>query len=668
MEITETHLIILCLVLLALSVAANMYWVAFGNTKKENKNDQNEKTSDAVDLYLTEQISETKKFLKGKPDESLPKLNNKVVALRTAYLNIEKKAYQNKPGSTLYWRILDDRLQKLLTVFLPQLFGREAQMKELENRINLLKERIKTISKDSPESKSNKKSITLLNDFLDHYRSSVQDQQTINKYLNKMERSVGRVEQPEYRQFFRQAKHAREYARESIGALDQLHTSLDDQLNNISNLENEVLRIKAESDEDPLNAEAQAKYERVKHELDIAKADNNKLTDYISKLKTRLLEYDKATSEREDKVSISIKSQDGNKQQVTALSDEIRDLGTEIASITDQEIGRLRDLLKRQRESITTMDSTIDEMQSALKNTKEKSEKKDSKIESLLANVRESEMCIQTLEEQIDELNNQLNIGNASADAVNEDDFDALNHELTRIKTELDEVSQENERNEEQLLFISEALEASSLEDLAAMLYQQLIDYHCEPSIEIHYQGKIVNISVTGKMEKQDRLVVKSMNINETNIDSSGRSIKFHMPHIFGIVRSSKDTAKFQARQKRILSILKATNLLIEKTGSMQLYKKHRKTLDMCQNTVKKVAYEVDKGFELHHNRTKDVITGSVGQLQDIARSAGLEQTKVDAFEDIQSEALKELEADATTRLKTRKQFLTLIQQLSDAE
>ncbi len=668
MEITETHLIILCLVLLALSVAANMYWVAFGNTKKENKNDQNEKTSDAVDLYLTEQISETKKFLKGKPDESLPKLNNKVVALRTAYLNIEKKAYQNKPGSTLYWRILDDRLQKLLTVFLPQLFGREAQMKELENRINLLKERIKTISKDSPESKSNKKSITLLNDFLDHYRSSVQDQQTINKYLNKMERSVGRVEQPEYRQFFRQAKHAREYARESIDALDQLHTSLDDQLNNISNLENEVLRIKAESDEDPLNAEAQTKYERVKHELDIAKADNNKLTDYISKLKTRLLEYDKATSEREDKVSISIKSQDGNKQQVTALSDEIRDLGTEIASITDQEIGRLRDLLKRQRESITTMDSTIDEMQSALKNTKEKSEKKDSKIESLMANVRESEMCIQTLEEQIDELNKQLNIGNASADAVNEDDFDALNHELTRIKTELDEVSQENERNEEQLLFISEALEASSLEDLAAMLYQQLIDYHCEPSIEIHYQGKIVNISVTGKMEKQDRLVVKSMNINETNIDSSGRSIKFHMPHIFGIVRSSKDTAKFQARQKRILSILKATNLLIEKTGSMQLYKKHRKTLDMCQNTVKKVAYEVDKGFELHHNRTKDVITGSVGQLQDIARSAGLEQTKVDAFEDIQSEALKELEADATTRLKTRKQFLTLIQQLSDAE
>ncbi len=668
MQITETHIIIICLVLLVLSLAANIYWVFLGAKTKESGSEEADHEDSLIEQYLSSQISETKKFLKGKPDEKLPNLNNKVVALRTAYLNIEKKAYQHDPTSKIYWRVINDRLLKLLTVFLPQLFGREAQMKELENRINLLKQRIKVMGGESKESKSKEKSMKMLNEFLEHYRSSVQDQQTINKYLNKMERSVGRAEQPEYRQFFRQAKHAREYARESMDALDQLHSSLDDQLNNISSLENEVLRIKKESDEDPLNDQAQAKYEKLKKELDIAKADNNQLTGYIADLKARLLEYDKATSEREDKVSISIKSKDDDKSEVIALSDEIRDLSTEIAGITDKEIGRLRELLKRQRESISTMDSTIDEMQDKLQRSTEDAEKKDAEIARLMANVRESEMCIQTLEEQVDELNKQLDLGPSSEDGVTDEDFDSLSSELERIKTELDEVTQENERNEEQLLFLSEALEANSLEDLAAMLYQQLIDYHCEPSLEIDYQGKVVNISASGKMQKQDRMLIKHMNINETNIDSSGRSIKFRMPHVFGIVRSDKEVEKFKVAQKRILALLKITNLLIEKTGAVQLYKKHRKTLDMCQNTVKKVAYEVDKGFEFHHSRTKDLITSSVGQLQDIARSAGLEQNKVDAFEDIQDEAFKELEADNATRLKMRKKFLSLIQQLSEAE
>ncbi len=247
-----------------------------------------------------------------------------------------------------------------------------------------------------------------------------------------------------------------------------------------------------------------------------------------------------------------------------------------------------------------------------------------------------------------------------------EDSFNQLSHELNKIKNELSEVISQKEMNDDLIAYFNEAVQADSMEDLASLLYQQLMDYACEPSMEFHYGGKSIVVSKSGKIGRKDKLLIQNMQINECDVGGEGHSIKFRMLNMYGVLRSGDSPDKFQASQKRIIATIKITDRLVEKIGATQLFKGHKKTIGDCQNSLKKTAFEIDKSLELQTSRTKTLVTASVGQLQDIARSAGLEHQKVEAFQDIEQEAIKELESDESIRLNTRKKFLSLIHELDN--
>ncbi len=633
-----------------------------GNKQEDTVDDTPDEVQsiEGIEAYIDTQILETKKFLNGKAPDGMPPLDTKVTALRTAYLNIEKKAYQQGVSSKPYWLLINDKLLKLLKVFLPQLFGRDTHIYELEKRVQLLKERIKVMG-DNGDFKGKEKALKTLDGFLSRYRESTKDQGIIDRYMNKIERSVGKFEEPEYRSFYKQTREARKYAKSSMETLAKLNEKLSSQLDNVESLEGEVVRMKGACDEDPINEEAQRRYEEVKKELAAARKDNAELSEYVNQLKKRIIEYDKNVSDKENKFILSI--QEGKVQEKSnELAEEVRDLSTEIATVTDREIDRLRGLLNRQRTSISSLDETVDDLRVKLKLTESELSTKDSEISALRHNLKESEMCIETLEQQVNELVERPD------DEVefSEDSFNQLSDELTKIKNELSDVINQKEMNDDLIAYFNEAVQADSMEDLASLLYQQLMDYSCEPSMEFHYGGKSIVVSKSGKIGRKDKLLIQNMQVNECDVGSEGHSIKFRMLNMYGVLRSGESPEKFQGSQKRIIATIKITDRLVEKIGATQLFKGHKKTIGDCQNRLKKAAFEIDKSLELQTSRTKTLVTASVGQLQDIARSAGLEHQKVDAFQDIEVEAIKELESDESLRLNTRKKFLSLIHELDN--
>ncbi len=663
MDIAQIHIIYVLVGIVLISIAMNVYWIVMGNKQEEGEEETSDEVQsiEGIEAYIDSQILETKKFLNGKTPEGMPPLDTKVTALRTAYLNIEKKAFQQGVSSKSYWLLINDKLLKLLKVFLPQLFGRDTHIYELEKRVQLLKERIKVMGKNG-DFQGKEKALKTLDGFLARYRESSKDQGIIDRYMNKIERSVGKFEEPEYRSFYKQTHEARRYAKSSMETLAKLNEKLSDQLDNVESLEDEVVRMKGAADEDPINEEAQKRYEEVKKELAAARKDNAELSEYVNQLKKRIIEYDKNVSEKENKFILSIK--EGKIQEKSnELAEEVRDLSTEIATVTDREIDRLRGLLNRQRTSISSLDETVDDLRVKLKLTENELSTKDAEIRALRHNLQESEMCIETLEQQVNELVDRTD---ENEEEISEDSFNRLSDELDKIKNELSDVISQKEMNDDLIAYFNEAVQADSMEDLASLLYQQLMDYSCEPSMEFHFGGKSIVVSKSGKIGRKDKLLIQNMQINECDVGSEGRSIKFRMLNMYGVLRTGDSPEKFLESQKRIIATIKITDRLVEKIGATQLFKGHKKTIGDCQNRLKKAAFEIDKSLELQSSRTKTLVTASVGQLQDIARSAGLEHQKVDAFQDIEVEAIKELESDESLRLNTRKKFLSLIHELDN--
>ena len=650
------------------SIGLNCYWFVVrknsaGNSEPPGSANQQQQGSNLIIEFLQRQIAQTKAFLKTQPEPGLPKLNHKTIALRTAYLNIERRGLGYGESSNDYWDYLNRRLLKLLETFMPQLFGRDSQIQELENRVSLLKQRIQALAKHSAASSEN--AIQTLDEFLAQHKKTVKDQPDISGYLEKMENSVLAFEDPEFRKLNRYSKEANHYAKTSIDILNKLQKELDVQAVNIQSLEknSELPNTEATSN----NQELINEYDNLKRELATKREDNEKLQQRIAQLKKEISDYEQQALQCGQQSAKNLSSEEGKLAGTRDAVKEIHDLSMKIAEQTNQEINQLRSLLGRQNSSINNLDSRV-----AVLNTSqggETAEEKDKLIEKLRCNILNSELCINTLEKQVEELTSQLgDICAADASKPSAKDMENLNQELHKFKTELEQAMSGKHVKESVLEYVNEALEASSLEDLAVMMYHHLGELGCDPAIEISYVDKTLCVSASGKLSTQDRLLVENMQINEIDAGEKDNALKFRMLHLRGVLRSSSGAMKaFKDNKKQLIEMVQATDKLIEKVGATQLFKNHKKQLELCQNTIKKVAFEVDQRFDYHAKRAKEVVGSSVGQLQDIAQGAGLAKNKIDAFAKVHHQSLKDLDIDKAMRVKTRESFLALIRTLESA-
>ena len=108
------------------------------------------------------------------------------------------------------------------------------------------------------------------------------------------------------------------------------------------------------------------------------------------------------------------------------------------------------------------------------------------------------------------------------------------------------------------------------------------------------------------------------------------------------------------------------TDKLLAKIRSNQVIRQQRKRLQDSANTVKKLALDVDKTIDTINKRSRDSVSSSFGQIQDIARSKGLKASQIASFRNLEQQTLDELAADQSLRLKVKKQFLLILKNLED--
>lgn len=614
-----------------------------------------EPDEDQVIKFIDEQLKETKGYLK---EENLngKDINTKVIALRTAYLNVEKSAYHKLHNNILYWKILNDRLLKILSVFLPKLFGSESKLTELENRTSLLRERVRLMNiNKNTESNAERSTNALIKEI----KQRVGEQDSMEEYLAKLERMVEAFENPSVRKFYKNVFEAEHYSQKSLHSFDKLYKNIDQNLSSIDKLEKQLLHSK-NSDQNEENKGEEAKKQRlIEQELERYKGDNERLRSHLDTLKSKILEYEGRVKEKSTSVKVSILEGNGF-EDIESDSDEIKRLGEEITDIEEKEIERLRDLITRQRKSITSLDTAIDDLREELKQEKESSKEKNEEISILNRNLKESGMCIETLEQQMQELQNSLG-KQQDEEIFTEDDLQELNKEVNRLREELKNSNYDRDTDAEIINYIEDALQAGSIEDMATLLYDQITRNESVPSIEVKYQSKKIVVSQSGKISPSDKIIFENMQLFEMNIDASGRSLKFNLPHIAGVLRATDKINTFRKNEKKLSSILKLSNLIIAKVGAQQSISSLMKDTEMYQNSIKKIAFEIDKGMTNQAKRSKDVIESCVGQIQDIAISSGLDKSKIKAFEDIKKDAFYRINSDEAFRLKARKQFLGLL-------
>ena len=94
--------------------------------------------------------------------------------------------------------------------------------------------------------------------------------------------------------------------------------------------------------------------------------------------------------------------------------------------------------------------------------------------------------------------------------------------------------------------------------------------------------------------------------------------------------------------------------------------KKRKNTIDDCTNSIKHTASDVQTDLDNLHKRTNSIIRDSFGQMQDIARTAGLSATHIARLQKVEKEAIAELESDDYIKLKIKKSFLTTLSNIEN--
>jgi hypothetical protein len=344
---------------------------------------------------------------------------------------------------------------------------------------------------------------------------------------------------------------------------------------------------------------------------------------------------------------------------------DMADLSDEILQANEKEIERLHDVISNQRKSIMEMEESL---QSLGHLTESENSVHKSEVEKLRRCIQESEICISMLEKELEDLKTDLHNIRAAREehGITLAETTQLDDELSSIKTELEKTVDKNQRSEALLEFVREALQASSLEDISLLIYENITSLNSTPSIIVKGPERSLELGPQNAVSVRDKVLINNMQINEINPGSSGQ-LSFRFLNIAGIVRPAAGEELHGDDQTHIIEIMRVADRIINYLASNIKVRSSAKSLDATINLIKQNSFEMDKMLDDYAKKAKKLVSSNFSQLQDAARAKGLGATHIASFGAIEQETLRQLEAENTLRLKMRKQFLTLLNQLENS-
>ncbi len=599
----------------------------------------------AAQQFLDDQLERTRSYNRSLSETF--KLEKQVVYLRAAYLKIESAALNHKLNTTAYWEYLNEHLVKLLKAIAPQLVHKDAEIKDLQSKISTLKDKIAVMpgkSSDPRIAQKKEKILSLLDGFAQQHLHSGGDKARLKKQVEKIEHAVKLFEDPQLRKKYTLQKRQRTYLKNSQRHLNTLRDNHSINEANIQSFQESLSRS--------------TNVALLEQELSKFRGENNKLNEHVEQLKKELKEFQQRLS-AEDTPTPFVEG-----AEKKAADRDMIDLSDEILQANEREIDRLHHVIANQRKSILEMEESIQQLEVM---TESESSGHKSEIDKLRRCIQESEICIGMLEKELEELKNDLQSlrNNREEAGLTLAETSQLAEELTAIKSELEKAMDHNHRNDALVDFVKEALNASSIEDISLLIYENISSLNYLPSVILKGPERTIELAPQNSLSVRDKVLINNMQINEINPGSSGQ-LSFRFLNVAGIVRPPEGAELRGDDQVHILEIMKISDKVIHHLAANQKIKMSTKHLDTTVGAIKQTSYEMDKLLDDYTKKTRKLISNNFGQLQDMARAKGLGASHIASYNTIEQETLRQLEADSTFRLKLRKQFLTLLNQLEN--
>ena len=569
-------------------------------------------------------------------------LDKEVIILRAAYMKLEGNALAYKMDTTPYWNYLNEQLRKVIKAVVPQVSPRERDVDALQSRIALLKEKIRLIpsKNDNPGIKEKKERIVaMLDNIAQQHSNSSEDKTRLKKQIDKVEHLIQLFEDPELRRQYTAQKRQQAYVKSSSTHLDALQDNRLTKENHIRALENIL-------EKNPSSV-------ALEQELQIFKDENSKLNHHVEQLKKELMEFQERLNIPSTDTADRKKARD-----MLALSDDL-------LSASEQEMDRLRDVISNQRRAITEMEESLEHLQHL--NSSETSDHQQ-QVDKLRRCIQESEVCIGMLEQELGELKQDLSSIHDSRDesSITRAEVGQLDAEFNIIKVDLEKALDQNRRGDAILEFVREALNAASVEDISLLVYENIASLKCESSLVIKAPERMIEMAPQNSLAKRDKVLINAMQINEINPGRDGQ-LAFRFLNIAGLVRPESGQEIASEDQSYLLELVKIADRMIGQVALNQRAKSSFKVLDNAINSIKQTSYELDQLLDESAKKTKKLVSGNFGQVQDIARTTGLGASHIASFNALEQETLKQLDAENAIRLKLRKQFLALLNQLENS-
>lgn len=594
--------------------------------------------------YLLTQFQNTKNYNQSSDPGHKP-LSREVVHLRSAYLKIEEKALAHRIGSSQYWQYLNENLLKLVKILFPHAVKKNDEVAALEARIAGLKDRVKRIPNDKNNAvieQHKNRTIASLDGITAQHVEKRFDKTTLESKLRKLETVLDVFENPEARKAYLIKKKQRHYFSRSDQQIDQLNALSKENFNDVESLHQKM----GESD-------------ILDDELHKFKTENEKLSQQISQLKSELSKF----QDRMRLVDSADEFSDREKPRITAA--ELTDITDELIKANEDEIERLRDVIANQRTSIIQMEENLGTLGTPDQTAPFSHQ---TEIDSLQRCIKESEICINMLERELDDLKAHIvAIQGSDMFDFSEAESEELSNEVKQLRAEI-ENSRSQLGNYEQLLsYTTEALTASSIEDISLLVYETIAGLSFSPQLLIKSPDRTLELSPQGALQTREKVLISNMQINEINPGNGGQ-LSFRFLNIAGIIRPADSGVIDDADQQIILKTLQITNKIISLLTQAQKGKLHNKARDETINSIKHIYSDLDKMIEDHDGKADRIINRNFKQILDIARVKGMTATQVAGVHTIEQETIQQLRAANTLRLKARKRFLALMKTLEDAQ
>ena len=637
------------LLLLIFSILTNLYFINSGLQRKISKRAFNKEFPQHLKKFLLGQAQKTEDARRHNERKHLSK---GVISLRNAYLKIEAKAINQTIDSKAYWNLINSNVQKLLDILVEQKKSRP--LLAIEEKIAKIREKIAL----SPPSKSTKNVLESLEKFHSACVSNSNNPAKIAHYSEKLEQLLSKLDSAAYRKLTEKAHIHDTYSQSSNKTIEDFKGHIEQSNASLKNL----------SDINPDDYD---------FSLQAFNKNNTDIIESVDKFERNIERIN--NSNRNTKTAIITSSNN----EIKNANSELDELSEQIQQENEEEIERLRQIIKGQKNIIVELEdsiSTIEETQptttpsNITEGRTTPQQDKNTDIKQLKLSLRDAEFCIDTLEKELETLktNHQHHKEHPKDEPVTEPlsntHLASLENTISQLKGEISEAHDIHDLNTSIMNFISECLDASSVEDISLSIYQTLGDLGWSSGLFISGGARTLEIDPSGLLKDREKMLIKNMQIDEVDSQNAGKTIRFHYMHISGKLVTVDPQSSTNEKHGAILNLLKTTDKIIGRMKSDQNYKKQRKVIQESSNNIKKIAHEVDQTIDTINKRTKDSVSNGFGQIQDIARSKGLKASQIASFKNLEQQTLNEIAADNSLRLKVKKQFLVILKNLEDGE